>query len=105
MKGFTAEQNAVDAAYDLYVAASELTDLLPWDLLFGDGHDLDVVDVKVGLGTLRRLRAIVAAIQHSTESDALASIKQASGRAGLSGRNADHAPGGADGGNTGGNGR
>ena len=66
MKTQTTTQSAVNVAYDLYVAASEVAEPLPWDLIFGDGSDDDLVEVKVSLGALRRLVAVVCRVEHST---------------------------------------
>jgi len=54
MKTQTTTQSAVNVAYDLYVAASEVAQPLPWDLIFGDGSDDDLVEIKISLGSLRR---------------------------------------------------
>jgi hypothetical protein len=47
MKTQTTTQSAVNVAYDLYVAASEVAQPLPWDLIFGDGSDDDLVEIKI----------------------------------------------------------
>ena len=59
-------QGAVNVAYDLYVAASEVAEPLAWDLIFGDGRDADLVEIKVSLGSLRRLVAVVCRVERST---------------------------------------
>ena len=49
MKRRTMTQSAIDLAYDLYVAASEVTQPLPWDLIFRGGKDNDLVPWQSGL--------------------------------------------------------
>jgi hypothetical protein len=62
MKMQPTPQRAINVAYDLYLAASEIAEPLPRDLIFGAGKDDDLVEVKLPLRALRRLVAAVRSV-------------------------------------------
>ena len=62
MKMQPTPQRAINVAYDLYLAASEIAEPLPRDLIFGAGKDDDLVEVKLPLRALRRLVAAVRGV-------------------------------------------